>query len=168
MTLIFGTWGEDGRTLSRPLLREAVRRAWGWTGLPAVSATHRGKPVFDGQPDRWFSLSHSGGYALCALSSAPVGVDIEMVRAHRPGLPAYVLSETELAAFDGSWEDFARMWTLKESWCKREDIPLFPPRRLAVPPPCPYAGYAGRGWRAAVCCHDEPPGEIRWLSLTQD
>lgn len=163
MTIIFGARGENGRALSRPLLRAAARRTWGWEELPSLVTSPRGKPLFEGRSDRWLSLSHSGGYALCALSDAPVGVDIEVVRAHRPGLPAYALSEAELAAFDGSWEDFARLWTLKESWCKREDSPLCPPRRVAVPPPCPYASYAGPDWRAAVCCHDNPPSEIVWL-----
>ena len=35
------------------------------------------------------------------------GVDIEVVRPHQAGLPAYVPGEEELAAFDGSWEDFS-------------------------------------------------------------
>ena len=120
---------------------------------------------FPGLGSRWFSLSHSGGLALCALSGGPVGVDVERVRPRRAGLPAYVLSPAELARFDGSWEEFYRLWTLKEAWCKREDAPLYPPRNVPAPPPCPHAAYAGEGWRAAVCFHGAPPGGIRWLPL---
>ncbi len=163
MTDIYGAIGADGRRLAWPLLERAVRLRWGWTALPPVERSPRGKPRFTGLEDRWFSLSHSGGIALCALSECPVGVDVEIVRPRRAGLPGRLLSERELARFDGSWEDFYRVWTLKESWCKRDDLPLYPPRRVETPPACPYQSYAGAGWRAAVCCRDAPPGGIIWL-----
>ncbi len=35
-----------------------------------------GKPYAEGNPF-YFSLSHSGDYAVCAISNSPVGVDIE-------------------------------------------------------------------------------------------
>lgn len=163
MTVIYGIKGEDGRALSRPLLERAAKLAWGWEALPEIARSERGKPHFAGMDDRWFSLSHSGGYALCALSDAgPVGVDIEVVRPHREGLPRYALSAEELADFDGSWEDFTRLWTVKESWCKRQDTPLFPPRK-AGRPDCPVRSYAGEDWRAAVCCSDPPPEAVIWL-----
>ena len=92
-----------------------------------------------------------------------MGVDAELVRPRRAGLARRVLSPAELARFDGSWADFYRLWTLKESWCKREDSPLYPPRQAEAPPSCPYQSYAGEDWRAAVCCHDAPPQEIIWL-----
>ena len=103
--------GEDGRRLSRPLLRLAARK-YGWGELPELEYSDRGKPLIPGEgrwlslshsggyalcalsefpvgvEGRWLSLSHSGGYALCALSEFPVGVDIELVKPHRPGLPA--------------------------------------------------------------------------------
>ena len=163
MTVIYGTTGEDGRKLAWPLLELAVRLHWGWTALPPVERSPRGKPLFAGMEDRWFSLSHSGGTALCALSAAPVGVDVEIVCPRRAGLPRRLLNEAELARFDDSWEEFYRLWTLKESWCKREDAPLYPPQQVKVPPPCPCKSYAGEGWRAAVCCHDAPPDDIIWL-----
>lgn len=163
MTTIYGTRGEDGRTLAWPLLAWAVRDRWGWRTLPLVERSPRGKPFFPGEAGRWFSLSHSGGIALCALSEdGPVGVDVELVRPRRAGLPAYVLSPAELARFDGGWEDFYRLWTLKESWCKREDAPLYPPREVAPPQGC-CAGFEGEGWRGAVCCHGAPPEEVVWL-----
>lgn len=166
MTTIYGTRGEDGRTLAWPLLAWAVRDRWGWRTLPPVERSPRGKPFFPGEAGRWFSLSHSGGIALCALSEdGPVGVDVELVRPRRAGLPAYVLSPAELARFDGGWEDFYRLWTLKESWCKREDAPLFPPRQVETPPPCPHGSWAGGDWRGAVCCSGPPPGEIRWVEV---
>lgn len=166
MTRIYGALGEDGQRLSRPLLAAAVEAAWGWQSLPPVERSPRGKPFFAGVEGYWFSLSHSGGMALCALSDGgPVGVDIERVHPRREWLPRKCLSETELASFDGSWEDFYRLWTLKESWCKGEDRPLWPPDRVVTPPPCPHASYRGEGWAAAVCCVDAPPEDILWLEL---
>ena len=166
MTVIYGSRGEDGRALSPSLLAAAVQHHWGWTATPPLERSPRGKPEFSGVSGRWLSISHSGGYALCALSDdGPVGVDIEVVRPHRASLPQYVMTSEELSRFDGSWEDFARIWTLKESWCKREDTPLFPPREVVTPPPCPYGSYAGEDWRAAVCCYGAVPAEILWLDL---
>ena len=43
-----------------------------------------------------FSLSHSGGYAACAVSARPVGVDLEEIRPLRPALLG-ILSEEEWA-----------------------------------------------------------------------
>ena len=88
MTVIYGAAGRDGRQLAWPLLEAAVKLCWGWDALPPVERSPRGKPLFPGLDDHWFSLSHSGGIALCALSDRPVGVDVELVRPRRPGLPA--------------------------------------------------------------------------------
>ncbi len=163
MTEVYAAAGEDGRLLAWPLLAAAVRRRWGWQALPPVERSPRGKPLFAGEGERWFSLSHSGGLALCAVSDAPVGVDVEVVRSRRTALPGYVLGAEELEEFDGSWEDFYRLWTRKESWCKREDIPLYPPREVVPPPGC-CGSFAGEGWRGAVCCHGVPPDRVVWLA----
>ena len=139
MTWLFGMQGEDGKRLSRPLLRRAAALAWGWRALPELARSGRGKPYFRHWPEKWFSLSHSGGLTLCALSDdGPVGVDVEVERPRRPGLMAYALSPAEQAACRGDWGEFYRLWTLKESWCKREDSPLYPPRE---------GGYRGESTR---------------------
>jgi phosphopantetheinyl transferase len=165
MTVLYAASGEDGKKIAPALLRQAAKLAWGWPELPAIARSPRGKPFFPDWPRRWYSISHSGGLALCALSDdGPVGADIELVRPRSPGLPDYVMTEDERSSWDGTWEDFFRVWTLKESWCKREDIPLYPPRNLVTPPPCPHKSYAGETWRAAVCSSAEPPAEIIWLT----
>ena len=107
MTWLFGMQGEDGKRLSRPLLRRAAALAWGWRALPELARSGRGKPYFRHWPERWFSLSHSGGLTLCALSDdGPVGVDVEVERPRRPGLMAYALSPAEQAACRGDWGEF--------------------------------------------------------------
>lgn len=155
----------DGHAAARALLALALRDAWGWDKTPPMARGKSGKPCFPDFPARQFSLSHTGGLCLCALSDCgAVGVDIERVRPRRSGLPRYVMSEGELAAFDGSWEDFARIWTLKEAFVKLGGGSIFPPREIPVPPPAPCRSYAGDGWRAALCADSgELPGEIKWV-----
>lgn len=166
MTCIYGARGTDGRMMSRPLLAAAVRLSWGWEEVPTLIYSSRGKPDFTPALGRWLSLSHSGGLVLCALSdSGPVGVDIERVCPRWERLPKRCLSPEEQADFDGSWEDFYRIWTLKESRCKQTDTPLWPPKHISVPPPTPHRSYGGKGWRAAVCCTDQPPEDICWIPL---
>jgi len=123
-----------------------------------------GAYYYKDQPVRIFMDQRQDDQSFRTLDVNPRGaVDVEVVRPRRPGLPAYVLSEVEREEFDGSWEDFYRLWTRKESWCKREDAPLFPPRQVETPPPCPHGSWAGGDWRGAVCCHGAPPEEVVWL-----
>ena len=108
MTWLFGVEGEDGKALSRPLLRRAAELAWGWRELPELARSGRGKPYFPQRPGRWFSLSHSGGLALCALSDdGPVGADIEHIR------PVSQRAMRRLA-------DVATERAFFESWVRRE------------------------------------------------
>lgn len=157
----------DGHTVAGTLLSHALRDAWGWYETPPLAREESGKPFFPGCPDRQFSLSHTAGLCLCALSDAgAVGVDIEQVRPRRASLPRYVMSSGELAVFDGTWEDFARIWTLKEAYVKLQGTSIFPPNTVPVPPPVPHRSYAGPGWRAALCAGDgDLPEEIRWTHI---
>lgn len=169
MTVIFGTQGEDGRRLAHALLQQSVRLFWGWRQCPELARTPRGKPFFPSVHGRWFSLSHSGGYAVCALSEdGPVGVDIELVRPHRETLPSHVLTPQELEGFDGSWDDFTRLWTRKESWCKREDQPIYPPKKVSLPEAGCCRSIRGDLWWVSTCAHGEISEEIRWIPLGQD
>ena len=47
---------------------------------PRYSYEKHGKPYFSEQNGAFFNLSHSGEYAMLAVSDAPVGCDIETVR----------------------------------------------------------------------------------------
>ena len=126
----------------------------------------KGKPFFPDHQDRRFNLSHTGGVVLCALSDeGEVGVDAELVRPRRETLPAYVMSEAELAAFDGSWAEFYRIWTLKEAYAKYLGGAIYPPRAVPAPPPVPHRSYAGEGWQAALCGTGELPEEIEWIEI---
>ena len=89
--------------------------------LPEIKKTPNGKPFFPARPDIHFSLSHSKTHVLCALSDAPVGVDIESPRQISKRAVRYFCSPEELALFDP-----LDLWVLKESYIKLigETLPL--------------------------------------------
>ena len=78
--------------------------------MPEIRKTSEGKPYF-ACSDIHFSLSHSGDYAACVLSDAPVGVDIQIERNTTEHLKKRILSAREN-------EDFFTYWCLKESFIK--------------------------------------------------
>jgi len=156
-----------GRETARRLLAFAVLDAWGWTSLPEMGKGTHGKPFFLPVSSEFrFNLSHTDGMVLCALSDeGEVGVDIETVKPRKEGLPRYVMSDGELADFDGTWEDFTRIWTVKEAYIKYLGGSVLSVRKISVPPPVPCRSYAGADWRAALFCDGEPPREIKWVEI---
>ena len=132
---------------------------------------------------------------ICGLLMRMEGLQAEFVRladrdaevfaplAQCYSLPAATPEERAwLAALGDRPEDFAALWACKESMGKESGYGLpYPPSRLSVPLPGDGGPlrpgeayllegrrlrvYAGRGWRGAVCAWEEPPEEIRWLSL---
>ena len=101
-----------------------------------VAVDARGKPYCDGV---FFSLSHVGDLALCAVSDAPIGCDIERVRdapfeiAPRvfcPGERAYLHSAQDESE---AQRRFFTLWTLKESYMKMTGEGLgLSPNRLEI------------------------------------
>ena len=62
------------------ILRRAVWEQYHWQELPPLALTEKGKPYFPDIPAVHFSISHTDGAVLAALSAAPVGVDVERLR----------------------------------------------------------------------------------------
>lgn len=97
--------------------------------LPRRSLTYRygekGKPYFRDLP-YYFSLSHSGDYVFCALSTEEIGADIQQHRRqlkedNRRRLAERFFSEEEKRALEASGERgelFYRLWTRKEAFGK--------------------------------------------------
>jgi len=83
-----------------------------------------GKPYPANAPGIHFNISHSGDIVVCALSDAPVGVDIEVFRAVKPGVAKRFFSddENEFISLGGINPDMAffKIWTMKESYVKWE------------------------------------------------
>jgi len=89
-----------------------------------------GKPKAAGLVE--FSLSHTEGLALVAVSAAEVGVDVEMTRQTplAEGLISRCLTAAEQAAVAASNDTttaFLRYWTAKESYLKGLGIGLAEP-----------------------------------------
>lgn len=96
----------------------AVRLALkNYTGIECTLArTKEGKPYALGNP-AYFSLSHSGGVCVIAVSDEPVGTDAEVPteKAH----PAVLRSFSDRERREISSEsDFLRHWTAREAYAK--------------------------------------------------
>ena len=103
--------------LSALLVRMAVSE---FTGVPAskliFSAHEGGKPYCVGIPCE-FSLSHTSGMIVCAISDEPVGIDAELLRP-APMRVARRFTDAEREYISGSDERFFRVWTRKEAFGK--------------------------------------------------
>ena len=101
-----------------------------------ISFNPWGKPALSGGGP-CFSLSHSGDYALLAVSDAPLGADIQQVRPVSPGLLRKLARPEELAA----GMEFFTLFTRKEAMMKACGLGFaLPPRSFSVLEPCLYAG----------------------------
>ena len=69
-----------------------------------------------------FNISHSGDYAVLALSDGRVGIDVEKIRPVDFKIAEACFHGKELESFnfdpDKRPENFYRLWTLKESFIK--------------------------------------------------
>lgn len=83
-----------------------------------------GKPVLEGRADLHFNLSHSGGWAVCAVSDSPVGVDVELPRCSldlaRRFFRPEELEGMELLPWQTRRDRLNRLWTAKEAFSKAE------------------------------------------------
>ncbi len=81
-----------------------------------------GKPVFAQRDDKHFSLSHSGPYALCAISDRRVGVDVQQIKpVHLSVARRFHFRERDWLAeqpHDEQQRAFFHIWTRKEAWVK--------------------------------------------------
>ena len=102
-------------------LKKGLQREYGIEENPQFGFCKGGKPYISGHDEIHFSLSHCKTAVACALSSSPVGIDIERIRPLNRLLAKRVLSETELQGVLGGQRpdvEFIRLWTLKESYLK--------------------------------------------------
>ena len=107
------TGHEAGRQLLEQMYREKIGNA-----LPQICTTHRGKPYFAGS-DLHFSISHTKGYAFCALSKKNIGIDAEEKdRKINLSLADKILSPSEKKRFGAAQDKHAallKLWVLKEA-----------------------------------------------------
>jgi 4'-phosphopantetheinyl transferase len=136
-----------------------------------------GKPAFDGGWSRWqWSLSRSGGHALLAVClAAPVGVDLERIRARTPAVALAtryltVKEAAHVAAADGprgAPGAYHRFLSRKEACVKASGGRLLDALRLDVLMPGEIRGsgaYAGQRWELQDL--PAPPDFVAALATT--
>ena len=147
--------------------------------------TQAGKPYLRYYTDLHFNLSHSGETVLCALSSAPVGCDVQTLGPARPELAArfFHLAEREYLASlaeKEAAEAFTRLWTLKESYLKaggeglsrplgsfRIELRAHPPQLLETPDAERWRllSFVEGDCACALCCAAEAEARLRRVAL---
>lgn len=90
--------------------------------LDKIQISDMGKPFLPNH-DYFFSLSHSGRFAICAFSDRPIGCDIEKIREKIPKYKHKIFSTAEELVFETLTEVaqihfFFNLWTAKESITK--------------------------------------------------
>lgn len=88
-----------------------------------ISADENGKPYFKKHPDFHFNISHSEDIIAVAMSSAPVGVDIEKLRDVNPKIAERHFTEKE-KSYVKTNADFFYVWTRKEAYLKKTGVGL--------------------------------------------
>lgn len=105
------------------LLASLLRDVLHVDGLPKIDTTPSGKPWFPELPDVHFSISHCDSAVMVALSSSPVGCDIEDVQSDCPAeLLELTCTPAERQAIESSPDpplEFTKIWTRKEAGIKR-------------------------------------------------
>lgn len=90
--------------------------------LPEFAVTAEGKPFLEEYEDFYFNISHSGSYAVCAASDAPIGIDIQQKRPISAKLAKRFFSAAEQAVLAEAGEEkktlFFRIFTAKEAYIK--------------------------------------------------
>lgn len=80
-----------------------------------------GKPSIAGHPEIFFNISHCREAIAVAVSSSPVGIDIESLREADASLIRYTMNEEEAAAITSGADpklEFIKYWTRKEAVLK--------------------------------------------------
>lgn len=103
------------------LLIHAVRTVYPETELPLkITVGEFGKPELRGIALE-FSLSHSAGMVLCAISDKCVGADIQLRTAYNAALAERFFTQKEAAAIALAADKnkmFTQTWAVKESYLK--------------------------------------------------
>ena len=106
--------------LGAGLLAAHALRCAGESDLRMTLGEH-GKPCLERGDGTHFNLSHSGTLAVCAVSSAAVGVDVEEPHSYDDSVARICFSEAErhwICSQNNKDESFTRMWVRKESYLK--------------------------------------------------
>lgn len=76
----------------------------------------KGKPYF--KNGEYFSVSHSGDYAVIAKCESEIGIDIEKIKDKKVNPSERIFSLEEIEYIGATPERYYELWTKKESLCK--------------------------------------------------
>ncbi len=132
-----------------------------------IAKNEHGKPYLPDHPQVHFSLSHSGDYAVCVLTDAAVGVDIEQIRpfdwqraakrAFTETQYAWLMTVPEAERLDA----FFGLWTETESRLKQSGKGLSGLSTVSRDLPC--RTYPLDGYRLTVCTDGTFPDRITFI-----
>lgn len=131
-----------------------------------LAFNEHGKPYLKDYPAWHFSLSHSGSFAVCVLSNAPVGVDVQQIRPmnyqaladrYFPEQEATLLRESDEARRQAL---FFRFWTEKESLLKMHGVGLSGLSAYQKAEDCCFGYYPLEGYTLTVCTTGTLPTEV--------
>ena len=82
-----------------------------------------GKPHVAGKKGVHYNISHSGDYVVCAVSSSPVGIDVQEIKGGSLDIADRFFSQEERDALamcegDAKRKLFYEIWSLKEAYIK--------------------------------------------------
>lgn len=110
------------------VLIKAVRHFYRDASLPLrYKRNQNGKPYLTDYPKLYVNISHSGDWAMCAVSDREVGVDIQQHKNIRKGFAKRFFTEEERAYIADSKERFFEVWTKKEAYVKAVGVGISVP-----------------------------------------
>jgi 4'-phosphopantetheinyl transferase len=122
--------------VAEALIRSIIRNKYRISNDRIVLAENEyGKPYAAGIPSFHFNLSHSGRWIVCAVDSAPVGIDIEEIKPIEFELAKLMFSLEEYRYLTAN-DEHERMPCLYDLWTMKESFAKWEGRGLSLPPQC--------------------------------
>jgi len=103
------------------LVKRAISEKCGIKIDEIVIETEDGGKPFCRNAKLQFSISHSGDYAVCAVSEYPIGIDIQKIVPYNPKTAKRVCTAAEFCEIEKSTvkdAEFIKIWTKKEAVMK--------------------------------------------------
>ncbi len=113
--------GQRQCVLAYLLLKRELKEEYGLTVNPLFEYGEHGKPTIVGHPEIHFNMSHCREAVACAVSTRPVGVDVESIGRYKESLVRYTMNDDECRRiFEAKLPEveFIRLWTMKEALLK--------------------------------------------------
>lgn len=112
----------DNMLIGEILAKISVKKAFGVDiASQSFSYTEKKKPYLKNFPNVHFNISHSEGYAVCAVADRQVGTDIQKIKKYNPKTAKKICTKEELKKIESSSDkdgEFTKIWTKKEAFLK--------------------------------------------------